>query len=124
MRVALFVTCLGDAIYPEVGRATVEVLERLGHEVVFPEGQTCCGQMHVNSGHRDEARALARRFVRVFEPYEAVVTPSSSCAGCVRDLTPSLRKALCKWYSTVLGLMNSCAAISRFALPCTTRRAI
>jgi L-lactate dehydrogenase complex protein LldE len=90
VRIALFVTCLGDAIYPEVGRATVEVLERLGHEVVFPAEQTCCGQMHVNSGYRDEAAGLARRFLRVFAPYEAVVTPSSSCAGCVRDLYPGL----------------------------------
>jgi len=90
VRIALFVTCLGDAVYPEVGRATVEVLERLGHEVVFPAEQTCCGQMHVNSGYRDEAAKLARRFVRIFEPYEAVVTPSSSCAGCVRDLYPGL----------------------------------
>ena len=90
MRIALFVTCLGDAIYPEVGRATVEVLERLGHEVVFPAEQTCCGQMHVNSGYRDEAARLARRFVSVFDAYEAVVTPSSSCAGCVRDLYPDL----------------------------------
>ena len=91
VRIALFVTCLGDTIYPEVGRATVEVLERLGHEVVFPAEQTCCGQMHVNSGYRDEAaaaRAAVRR--RSSTPYEAVVTPSSSCAGCVRDLYPDL----------------------------------
>ena len=90
MRIGLFVTCLGDAIYPEVGRATVEVLQRLGHEVVFPAKQTCCGQMHVNSGYRDDAARLARRFVDVFGEYEVVVTPSSSCAGCVRDLYPDL----------------------------------
>jgi L-lactate dehydrogenase complex protein LldE len=90
VRIALFVTCLGDAIYPEVGRATVEVLERLGHEVVFPAEQTCCGQMHVNSGYRDDAARLARRYVDVFGPSEVVVTPSASCAGCVRDLYPDL----------------------------------
>ena len=59
MRVALFVTCIGDAVLPDVGRATVKVLERLGHEVVFPRDQTCCGQLHANSGYRREATALA-----------------------------------------------------------------
>ena len=59
MRIALFVTCVGDTVFPEAGRATVQVLERLGHEVVFPTEQTCCGQMHANSGYRSEARALA-----------------------------------------------------------------
>jgi L-lactate dehydrogenase complex protein LldE len=89
-RVALFVTCLGDALYPEVGRATVEVLERLGHEVAFPEAQTCCGQMHLNSGYHDEAARLARRFVDVFREYELVVAPSSSCVGAVRQLYPQI----------------------------------
>jgi L-lactate dehydrogenase complex protein LldE len=84
MRIALMVTCLGDVLYPEVGRATVRLLERLGHEVVFPPGQTCCGQMHVNTGYRPEALRLARRHVEVFEPYEVVVAPSGSCVGCVR----------------------------------------
>jgi L-lactate dehydrogenase complex protein LldE len=90
MRIALFVTCVGDTLFPEAGRATVEVLRRLGHEVVFPRGQTCCGQMHANSGYPDEAAELARRFVRVFEGYELVVAPSSSCAGAVRELYPGL----------------------------------
>ena len=85
MRIALFVTCFNDAVYPETGRAVVKVLERLGHEVVFPEAQTCCGQMHRNSGYRPEALALARRFVDVFAPYEVVVAPSASCVGTVVD---------------------------------------
>ncbi len=92
MRVALFVTCIGDAIFPEVGKATVRVLERLGHRVAFPPGQTCCGQMHLNSGYRDEAAALARRFVRVFGGFEAIVAPSSSCAGIVRETYPELAR--------------------------------
>jgi len=83
MKVALFVTCVNDALYPATGKATVEVLERLGHSVVFPEAQTCCGQMHLNSGYRGEAARLARRFVEIFSPYEAVVCPSASCAGTV-----------------------------------------
>ena len=64
MRIALFVTCLGDTLYPETGRATVELLERLGHEVVFPAEQTCCGQLHANSGYRNEGLELVERFER------------------------------------------------------------
>jgi L-lactate dehydrogenase complex protein LldE len=84
MRLALFVTCLGDTLFPSTGRAVVRLLERLGHEVEFPEEQTCCGQMHLNSGYANEAQALVERFGRVFEGAEAVVTPSASCAGMVR----------------------------------------
>lgn len=85
MRVALFVTCVGDAMFPEAGWATVEVLERLGHEVVFPAEQTCCGQMHLNSGYAEEADELARRFEEIFGGFEAVVSPSSSCVGTMRE---------------------------------------
>ncbi len=84
MRVALFVTCLADTLFPSVGVATVRLLERLGHEVVFPAGQTCCGQMHVNTGYQREALPLIRRHVSVFGPYDAVVAPSGSCVGSVR----------------------------------------
>ena len=66
MRIALFITCFNDTLFPQTGRAAVEVLERLGHEVVFPEEQTCCGQMHFNTGYHEEALGLIRRFVRVF----------------------------------------------------------
>ncbi|MFG2107683.1 (Fe-S)-binding protein [Micromonospora chersina] len=84
MRIALFVTCLADTLFPEAAKATVRLLERLGHEVVFPEGQTCCGQMHVNTGYPDQALRLVRRHVRVFAPYDVVVAPSGSCVGSVR----------------------------------------
>jgi L-lactate dehydrogenase complex protein LldE len=89
MRIALFVTCLGDVLFPDVGRATVAVLERLGHEVVFPATQTCCGQMHTNTGYQGDAVGLVRHHVDVFEQAladgcEAVVAPSGSCAGSVR----------------------------------------
>jgi len=84
MKIALFVTCLVDTLRPQVGQATVRVLERLGHEVVFPTGQTCCGQMHTNSGYQREALPLVRRHVASFEPYEVVVAPSGSCVGSVR----------------------------------------
>ncbi|MEU0156337.1 (Fe-S)-binding protein [Micromonospora fulviviridis] len=84
MRIALFVTCLADTLFPEAAKATVRLLERLGHEVVFPEDQTCCGQMHVNTGYPDEALRLVRRHVRVFAPYDVVVAPSGSCVGSAR----------------------------------------
>jgi L-lactate dehydrogenase complex protein LldE len=85
VRIALFVTCVGDTLFPEAARATLEVLERLGHEVVFPEEQTCCGQMHLNSGYRGEAERLGRRFEEIFGGYDVVVSPSSSCVGMVRE---------------------------------------
>src|SRR5215216_975758 len=88
VRVALFITCFNDTLFPETGRATVEVLERLGHEVEFPFEQTCCGQMHFNTGYQREAIPLVRRFVEIFSPYEAVVAPSGSCIGMVRELYP------------------------------------
>ena len=84
MRIALFVTCLTDGLFPDVGRATVSLLERLGHEVVFPDRQTCCGQMHTNTGYQREAVPLVRQHVEVFEPYDVVVAPSGSCVGSVR----------------------------------------
>jgi L-lactate dehydrogenase complex protein LldE len=84
MRIALFITCFNDLLFPEVGRAVVTLLGRLGHEVEFPGAQTCCGQMHFNSGYRDECIPLVRRFANAFAGYDAVVTPSASCAAMVR----------------------------------------
>jgi L-lactate dehydrogenase complex protein LldE len=85
LKIALFVTCVADTLFPEVGQATVRLLERLGHEVVFPEEQTCCGQMHLNSGYRADAERLGRRFRSIFGAYDVVVSPSSSCVGTVRE---------------------------------------
>jgi L-lactate dehydrogenase complex protein LldE len=90
VRAALFITCFNDTLFPSVGRATVDVLERLGVDVDFPEEQTCCGQMHWNSGYQLEAAPLARRFVRTFADAEAIVCPSASCAGMVREAYPRL----------------------------------
>jgi L-lactate dehydrogenase complex protein LldE len=84
VRVALFATCLVDALFPDVGRATISLLERLGHEVAFPTGQTCCGQMHVNTGYQVAALPLVRHHVETFEGYDAVVAPSGSCVGSAR----------------------------------------
>jgi L-lactate dehydrogenase complex protein LldE len=84
VRIALFVTCLADAMFPAVGRATVRLLGRLGHRVEFPQAQTCCGQMHVNTGYLREALPLVRHYVEVFEPFDVIVAPSGSCTGAVR----------------------------------------
>ena len=84
MKVALFITCFNDMLFPQVGQATVRLLRRLGQDVEFPEGQTCCGQMHFNTGYRADCVPLVRRFAEVFAGFDAVVTPSPSCAGMVR----------------------------------------
>ncbi len=89
MRVALFATCLADTMFPQAAQATVTILERLGHEVVMPEGQVCCGQMHANTGYFKQAASIVRNHVETFEPvldgqWDAVVVPSGSCAGAAR----------------------------------------
>ena len=84
-RVALFITCFNDTLFPSTGQAVVELLERLGVAVDFPLEQTCCGQMHFNSGYAKETIPLVRRFVRVFGDCEVVVSPSASCVGMVRE---------------------------------------
>ncbi|MEP9362641.1 (Fe-S)-binding protein [Nocardioides sp. CN2-186] len=84
MRVALMVTCINDALYPDTGKAVVTLLRRLGVDVEFPAGQTCCAQPMVNTGYLDEAVPVVRNFVDAFAGYDAVVAPSGSCAGCAR----------------------------------------
>jgi L-lactate dehydrogenase complex protein LldE len=88
MRVSLFVTCFNDTLFPRTGEAVVRVLERLGCTVDFPLDQTCCGQMHWNTGYQRQALPIVRRFVEVFSGADAVVTPSASCAGMVREYYP------------------------------------
>jgi len=90
MRIGLFVTCLTDTLFPDTGKAVVTLLERLGHRVEFPMAQSCCGQMHFNTGYRAEAVPMARGFAAAFDGYEAVVTPSASCAAMVREYHPVL----------------------------------
>ena len=85
LKVALFATCFNDTMWPETPKATVRLLERLGCRVEFPAAQTCCGQMLTNTGYAGEAVPLVRRFVDVFGDYDAVVAPSGSCVGSVRD---------------------------------------
>lgn len=85
MRISLFITCYNDTLFPETGKSVVRLLERLGHEVDFPFEQTCCGQMHYNTGYQREAMPLMRRFVELFKGAEVICIPSSSCVAMVRD---------------------------------------
>jgi len=84
MRIAVFATCLVDGLFPDVGKATIRVLRRLGHAVELPLQQTCCGQMHVNSGYPKAALPLVRSYVDTFAGFDAVVVPSGSCTGSIR----------------------------------------
>ncbi len=90
MRVGLFIPCFVDLFYPQVGVATLRLLERLGVEVDYPQDQTCCGQPHFNAGDREQSGALAERFCRIFEPYDTIVCPSGSCTSMVRHHYPPL----------------------------------
>ena len=95
MRIALFATCIVDAMYPRTAQATVSILERLGHEVVFPSGQACCGQMHVNSGYLKEAVPVVANHVHAFdtEDYDVAVAPSGSCVASVKHQHPMVARS-------------------------------
>ena len=95
--VALFITCLTDQFYPRVGVAVTKILEHYGCRVHFPSAQTCCGQPFFNNGFHPEARELAKKFIRDFEPYGYVVTPSGSCGAMVREQFEQLLKGDAAW---------------------------
>jgi L-lactate dehydrogenase complex protein LldE len=90
MRVALFIPCFVDQLFPNVGVAAVKVLRRVGVDVIYPQAQTCCGQPAFNTGYWDEARDLARRYCDVFAGADAIVCPSGSCTAMVRNFYPEL----------------------------------
>ena len=90
MKITLFITCFNDTMFPETGKAMVRLLERLGHTVEFPMEQTCCGQMHFNTGYQEETIPLVRHFIDVFGDAEVVVAPSASCVAMVREFYPTL----------------------------------
>lgn len=90
MQISLFITCFNDTLFPGTGRAMVRLLERLGHTIDFPEEQTCCGQMHYNTGYQEETIPLVRRFLDVFEKANAVVAPSASCVAMVKEYYPKI----------------------------------
>jgi L-lactate dehydrogenase complex protein LldE len=91
-RVALFVTCIVDMLFPDAAEATLDILEGQGVTVEFPEDQTCCGQPAFNAGFQPESRAVAEHFLDVFKGYDAIVTPSGSCAAMVHHYYPELFK--------------------------------
>jgi L-lactate dehydrogenase complex protein LldE len=90
VRISLFITCYNDTLFPRTGQSVVRVLERLGHTIHFPREQTCCGQMHFNTGYRQEAYPLAKRWVEIFADAEVVCIPSSSCVAMIREYYPAL----------------------------------
>jgi L-lactate dehydrogenase complex protein LldE len=90
LKISLFVACYNDTLFPETGKAVVRVLERLGHEVEFRQAQTCCGQMHYNTGYQKDALPMMRHFLDVFADAEVICVPSSSCVAMIRDHYPKM----------------------------------
>lgn len=114
MHVSLMVTCLGDALFPDVGVATVKLLRRLGVSVDFPSAQTCCGQPHFNSGFHNEARDLARHTIKTFARSHLVVTPSGSCAAMVKVEYPELFHDDLVWHGRAEDLARRTHELSDF----------
>lgn len=114
MKVSLLITCLGDALFPEVGVATVRMLRRLGVEVDFPQAQTCCGQPHFNSGYHDDARGLAKHTIRAFANGQKVVTPSGSCAAMIKLEYPELFHHDLAWHGRAEELAQRTHELSDF----------
>ncbi len=108
------ITCLGDALFPDVGVATVQLLRRLGVHVDFPAAQTCCGQPHFNSGFHDDARTLARHTINAFANSPLVVTPSGSCAAMVKHEYPELFHADPAWHARAVELAGRTHELSDF----------
>ncbi len=113
-KIAFFVTCLVDELFPEVGEASVACLERVGCRPDFPRAQTCCGQPAFNMGYHDEARRLARRFIEIFEPYAAVVAPSGSCTSMVRVFYPELFEGEPEWQERARRLASRVYELTEF----------
>jgi L-lactate dehydrogenase complex protein LldE len=90
--ISLFITCYNDTLFPETGKAVVAVLERLGHTVEFRSAQTCCGQMHYNTGYQKEALPMMRHFLNVFQGAEVICIPSASCVAMIRDHYPKMAR--------------------------------
>lgn len=115
-RVSLFVTCIVDQLFPGAGMAVVEVLERIGYQVDFPEGQTCCGQPAFNTGYREEARQVARHFLGVFRDADYVVVPSGSCASMITHHFAELFRKEPAWLEEVRRLEPRVWEFSKFLL--------
>ncbi|MDF2669853.1 MAG: Fe-S oxidoreductase [Paenibacillus sp.] len=114
MKVSLFITCLADQMYPHVGESVVRLLHRYGCEVDFPELQTCCGQPAFNSGYQDEARVVARQWIRAFEHSDYIVSPSGSCTGMVHHYYPQLFADEPEWRKKAESLIERTYEFSQF----------
>jgi L-lactate dehydrogenase complex protein LldE len=114
MKVSLFITCLVDQFFPQVGMSVVSVFRKLGLEVDFPAEQTCCGQPAFNSGFTTEARDLAKRFIKIFENSEYVVAPSGSCTSMVRVFYPELFKHDAEWKQRAESLASKTYEFTEF----------
>jgi len=113
-KVSLFVTCIVDMIYPGTGMATVDILERLGIEVEFPEAQTCCGQMGFNAGYRPEAKTVAQHWIETFANSQVIVAPSGSCVSMVRHFYSELYADDPVWRPTVERLAANTWELTEF----------
>ena len=116
MKASLFITCLVDQFFPETGMSVVRVLRRLGVEVDFPTGQTCCGQPAFNTGYTAEARGLAKRFITIFEESENVVAPSGSCTSMVRVFYPELLRDEPAWLERAESLASRIYEFTEFVV--------
>ncbi|MEW9674224.1 (Fe-S)-binding protein [Ammoniphilus sp. 3BR4] len=114
MKVSLFITCLADVFYPQVGMSVVDVLRKYGVEVDFPNQQTCCGQPAYNSGYHQEAKDSAMQLIKAFENSETVVTPSGSCASMIRHYYPELFKNDEEWLKKAKGLASKTYEFSEY----------
>ncbi len=119
MKVALFITCLADLFYPEVGKSVVQVLESQGVEVEAPLQQTCCGQPTYNSGYQQESKKAARHFLETFEPFLQetegyIVLPSGSCAAMIRETYPKLLSDEPALYARVMAIRERVYEFSEF----------
>ncbi|WP_018924429.1 (Fe-S)-binding protein [Salsuginibacillus kocurii] len=113
MKVSLFITCLGDVFYPDVGKDVVEILERYGCEIDFPEKQTCCGQPAYNSGYHTDTKKAAKHMIQTFDHAEYVVAPSGSCAAMLKEY-PHLFKEEPEWKERAEALADKTYELTQF----------
>lgn len=114
MKVGLFIPCLVEQFYPEIGEASARVLARAGAEVIYPTRQTCCGQLLFKNGYRKQSRQLAKRFLSIFENSEAIVAPSGSCVSMVRKYYPELLRHEGGWYDRAVDLGSRVYELTEF----------